>query len=199
VPSSVWFFRTERKLFSHKSFGKSEDHYRGRSKKGSGTVAGTAHRVLRTTVPAPFLNHATTERRSPPRPQSKREMEGEETDFPGISFYYSMPSLWPRWSCGGFSFSQIVSLAHVWDSPNRTVESVVSQICALACRSPSLALRVGMLHTIVGPVVFVRKPLFPLTLCPPKGYPVSVLWRVDRTTILNRRFFAPPGQVTQVE
>ena len=27
-------------------------------KKGSGTVAGTAHRVLRTTVPDPFLNHA---------------------------------------------------------------------------------------------------------------------------------------------
>ena len=28
-------------------------------KKGSGTVAGTAHWVLRTTVPDPFLNHAT--------------------------------------------------------------------------------------------------------------------------------------------
>ena len=27
-------------------------------KKGSGTVAGTARRVLRTTVPDPFLNHA---------------------------------------------------------------------------------------------------------------------------------------------
>ena len=32
--------------------------YIGRFKKGSGTVAGTARRVLRTTVPDPFLNDA---------------------------------------------------------------------------------------------------------------------------------------------
>ena len=32
-------------------------------KKGSGTVAGTAHRVLRTTVPDPFLNHAQNSNR----------------------------------------------------------------------------------------------------------------------------------------
>jgi hypothetical protein len=34
------------------------------SKKGPGTVAGTARRVLRTTVPDPFMNHANTHPRA---------------------------------------------------------------------------------------------------------------------------------------